>query len=78
MPQLQTLYLQFLNIFPGFLQPVITLALLVFLVYTVISVIKQNYVYLIALVIFLPAAWPIIKTSYSYVVAFIKFMLGNI
>jgi hypothetical protein len=75
MNQIQELYLQFLNIFPGFLHPVISIILAVLLVIAVIQVIKRNFIYIILLVILLPASLPILRNVWQSVVELFQFLI---
>lgn len=75
MQTLEELYRQFLGFFPVFLQPVISLVIAIFLVFSIIQVIKRNFIYLILLVVLLPAAIPVLKEIWKSVLAVIKFLL---
>lgn len=75
MGQIQQLYLDFLNIFPGFLHPFISVGLAILLIVSIIQVLKKNFIFLILLVLLLPASIPILKNVVDTVLAFIKFIL---
>ncbi len=75
MGEIQNLYNQFLGIFPDFLQPFISIALALLLIYSVFQTVKQNFIWLIALIVLLPASIPILKDVFTAVVAFIKVLL---
>jgi hypothetical protein len=77
MNDIQNLYLQFLSNFPEHLRPIISIALAVLLVYSVIKVIKKDFIFLIALVVLLPASVPILKNVYEGMVAAVKFLLNT-
>jgi hypothetical protein len=77
MNEIQQLYLDFLANFPSNLQPIISIALAVLLVYSIFQVIKKNFVFIVVLVILLPASIPILKNVWYGVVGFIKFLLGT-
>ena len=77
MSEIQNLYLQFLSNFPGTLRPIISLGLALLVVYSVFKVIKKDFVYIIALVILLPASVPILKSVWEGVIAFVKFLLNT-
>ena len=77
MSDIQNLYVQFLSNFPETLRPVISIGLAVLLVYAIFKVIKKDFIYLIALIILLPASVPILKSVWQGVVAFIKFLLNT-
>ncbi|MCC7356216.1 MAG: hypothetical protein IT410_01200 [Candidatus Doudnabacteria bacterium] len=76
MQQIQDFYVGFLNLFPGFLHPAISIGLAILLVVSVIQVLKRNFVYLILLVILLPASIPILKNILDTLIGFVKFVLG--
>jgi hypothetical protein len=75
MAQLQQFYLDFLNIFPSFLHPFVSLGLAILLIVSVIQVLKKNFIYIIVLVILLPASIPILKGVVDALLGFIKFIL---
>jgi len=76
MNEIQNLYLEFLGNFPQNLQPIISIGLAVLLVYAIFKVIKKDFIYIIALVVLLPASVPILKSVWAGVVSFIKFLLN--
>lgn len=77
MSEIQSLYIQFLSNFPETLRPFISIGLAVLLVYAIFKVIKKDFIYLIALVILLPASVPILKNVWQGIVMFIKFLLNT-
>lgn len=76
MDYLTGLYQQFLGFFPEFLHPFISLAVVVFLVYSIVQALKKNFIFLIILVVLLPASIPIIKSVVDILIGFIKYLLG--
>jgi hypothetical protein len=76
MNEIQNLYVEFLGNFPESLRPIISIGLAVLLVYAIFKVIKKDFIYIIALVVLLPASVPILKSVWAGVVGFIKFLLG--
>jgi hypothetical protein len=74
---IQSLYLQFLNNFPVTLRPLISIGLAVLIVYSIFKVIKKDWIFLIALVILLPASQPILQNVWQGIVEFIKFLLNT-
>ena len=70
-------YNQILGYFPNFLHPFISVALAVFLVYSIFQVLKRNFVWLIVLIILLPASVPILKNLWEVLLGVIKFLLGK-
>jgi hypothetical protein len=73
----QTLYLQFLNNFPVNLRPVISIGIAVLIVYSIFKVLKKDWIFLIALIILLPASQPILQSVWEGIVVFIKFLLNT-
>ncbi len=76
MSEIQNLYLQFLGNFPVSLRPIISLGLALLVVYSVFKVIKKDFIYIIALVVLLPASLPILKSIWGGIVVFVKFLLN--
>lgn len=77
MNEIQNLYLEFLSNFPENLRPMISIALAVLLVYAVFKVIKKDFIYIVALVVLLPASIPILKSVWQGVVGLVKFLLSS-
>ena len=74
---IQNLYLEFLKNFPASTQPVISILLAVLIVYSIFNVIKQDWIFLIALVILLPGSKPILESVWQGIVELIKFLLNT-
>ncbi len=77
MQYLQDLYSSFLSYFPNFLHPVISIIVVIFLVYSIVQALKRNFIFLIIIVILLPASIPILKQVVDILVNVIKFLLGK-
>lgn len=75
MDTIQNLYLQFLSFFPPAIHPIVSVALAVLLVYAIIQVLRKDWIYIIVLVILLPASIPILKNLGQSVLDLIKFFL---
>ena len=75
MQQIQQLYSNFLNLFPPALHPIISIILVIAIVYSLIQVIKKDFIYLIVLIVLLPASVPILKNIGQTILDFIKFLL---
>ena len=71
------LYQQFLDFFPVFLHPFISLGVVIFLVYSIFQVLKSNFIFLIILVVLLPASIPILKSVFDILLNFVKYLLGQ-
>jgi hypothetical protein len=74
---LDQLYQNFLNYFPPFWHPFISIALAVFFVYSVFQVLKRNFIFLIVLVVLLPASIPILQSVLEVMVSILKRLLGG-
>jgi hypothetical protein len=74
---IQNLYLQFLNNFPVNLRPLISIGLAVLIIYSIFKVLKKDWIFLIALVILLPASKSILQNVWEALVVFIKFLLNT-
>ena len=73
---LTDLYNQFLGFFPGFMHPIISIIVVIFLVYSIVQAIKSNFIWLIVLIVLLPASIPILKNVFGVLIGFIKYLLG--
>jgi hypothetical protein len=69
------LYEQFLSYFPNFLHPVISIGLAILFVYSVFQALKQNIIFIIILVVLLPASLPILKSISDIIVSIVQFLL---
>lgn len=76
MQAIMDLYQQFLSIFPASLHPFISIALAVFLIYSIIQVVRKDFIYLIILIVLLPASIPILKDVAETLLQFIKYLLN--
>jgi hypothetical protein len=77
MQQIQSLYLEFLANFPVGIRPVISIALAVLLVYSIFKVIKKDFLYIIALIVLLPASKSILTNVWEGAVGLVKFLLNT-
>lgn len=76
MDQIQNLYLEFLANFPVNIRPIISIGLAVLVVYSVIKVLKKDFIFIVVLIVLLPGSIPILKTIWQGVVTFVKFLLS--
>lgn len=76
MQYLQELYTTLMGYVPEMLRPYATIALALFLIYSVLQVLKRNFIYLIALVVLLPASKPILKSALDVLTGFIKYLFS--
>jgi hypothetical protein len=75
--QIQNTYLEFLNNFPIGLRPVISIGLAILIVYSIFKILKKDWIFLIALLLLLPASKPILQNIWETIVVFIKFLLNT-
>ena len=75
--EIQSTYLEFLNNFPAGVRPAISIGLAVLIVYSIFKVLKKDWIFLIALLLLLPASKPILENIWQTVVVFIKFLLNT-
>lgn len=76
MEQLQEIYNQVMSYLPVVLRPYASIALGLLLAFSILQVIKRNFVYLVVLVVLLPASIPILKSTFEAVVNAMKFLFG--
>ncbi len=76
MQNIYEIYNQFLSYFPSFTHPLISLILAILIVYGIFKVIKQEFIYIILLVILLPASIPILQNIWESIVNIVKFLVG--
>ncbi len=73
----QGVYTQLLSYFPDFLHPFISIVLALFLIYSIYQVVKSNFIYLIALIVLLPASIPILRSIADSLLVIIRYLLGS-
>ncbi len=71
---LQTQYIQFLSNFPVTSQPVVSMVIAILIIYFVYRVIKKDWIFIIAVVILIPASIPVLKSIWSGLVSVIQFL----
>jgi hypothetical protein len=75
MTQIFELYNQFINIFPKVMQWAVSVFLAILLVYAIYKILKKNFIYIILLVVLLPASFPIFKNIWQNLLILLKFLL---
>jgi len=75
--QLINLYNQFLTLFPPFLHFWISLILFLVIVYWFLELVRKSLIWLLLLVIFLPASIPLLKQIFWGILAFLKVLLRD-
>lgn len=75
MDQILGIYNQFLSYFPANLHGLVSLGLAVLIVIGIIKVIRRDFVYIILLIVLLPASVPILQNIWESISNIIKFLL---
>lgn len=75
MDQIMSIYRQFLGYFPANLHGVVSLALAILIIIAIYKVIRKDFIYIILLIVLLPASVPILKNIWESLVSIIKFLL---
>jgi hypothetical protein len=73
--EIYSIYNQFLNIFPQQLHWAVSLVLAAFLVLAIFQTLKRNFIWIILLVILLPASLPILHGVWEGALEIIKFLI---
>ena len=74
--KVQSLYLQFLQNFPAAVQPFVSIIFAILIIYTIYRIIKQDFIFIIALAILVPTSIPVMKSIWFGLVDFIKFLFS--
>lgn len=72
-----SIYNQFLSYFPDKVHGLVSLALAVLIVVGIYKVLRRQLVYLILLVILLPASVPILRNIWDQILEILKFLLSK-
>lgn len=75
MSQILSIYNQFLSYFPANLHGLVSLGLAVLIVIGIIKVIRRDFIYIILLIVLLPASVPILQNIWESLSNIIKFLL---
>jgi hypothetical protein len=75
MDQIISIYKQFLSFFPPSVHGVVSLVLAIMIIYSIFKVLKHNFIWLILLIILLPASQPILKSIWEGALNLVKFLL---
>lgn len=73
--QIYSLYNQFLSYFPVQIHGLVSLVLAGLIVVGIVKVIRKDFVYIILLVVLVPASLPILKSIWQSLSNIIKFLL---
>ncbi|MBI4050853.1 MAG: hypothetical protein HY396_02670 [Candidatus Doudnabacteria bacterium] len=72
-----SIYNQFLSYFPERTHGLVSLFLAILLIIGIYKVLKKQFIYLILLVVLLPASVPILKSIWEQLLALLKFLLSK-
>lgn len=75
MDQIFDIYQQFLNFFPSDFHGFVSLGLAVLIVYAIYKILKRNFIFIILLIILLPASIPILSNLWESLTSLLKFLL---
>lgn len=71
------IYLSFLTHVPEQFRGYVSILLGLFIIYSIVQIIRQQFIWIIVLIILLPASVPILQGVVSGVLGFIKFLFGG-
>lgn len=74
--QIQDIYNKFLGYFPAEFHPYISLILGVVLFISIVQVLRKEFIWLIFLVVLLPASVPILKGIAEVIIDVLKYLFG--
>ncbi len=75
MEEIYAIYNQFLGIFPENLHWAVSVFLAVLLVLAVYQILKRNFIFIILLIVLLPASVPILRNVWDGAVEVVKYLL---
>jgi len=73
--QLTSLYQQFISIFPLSLQWVISLIIFIAIVVGVVNLVRRNFIFLLLLILLVPASIPLLRSIVNGLIAFLQNLL---
>ena len=73
---IQAIYLKVLSNFPTEIQPFVSLILGIVLVVAVLQVLKKNFIWLIVIIVLLPASLSILRGITNLLIAVLKYLFG--
>ncbi len=74
---INNIYNQFLALFPAGTHPVVNVILAILLIYAIIKVVQKDFIYIILLIILLPASIPILSNIWNSIVNIVTFLLSK-
>lgn len=76
MQSIQEIYLKFMGYIPLSLRPAASLLLAIFIVFSIVQVLKRNFIYLIGLIVLLPSSKTILQSALDFAGGLIKYLLS--
>jgi hypothetical protein len=76
MDSLTGLYNQFLNFFPYAWHPYVSFVIAILLIYAIIKILQRDFIFLILLIVLLPASVPILKGIWISVLAAMAYLFS--
>lgn len=77
MDSVYSIYNQFLGYFPDKVHGLVSFALACLLVFGIYKILKKEVVYIILLIVLLPASVPILKDTWAQILEVLKFLLSK-
>ncbi|MFZ2522267.1 MAG: hypothetical protein WAX44_00265 [Minisyncoccia bacterium] len=74
--RIQDLYIKFLGNFPLEYQPMVSLVVGIFIVYTIYRVIRRDFIFILALLVLVPASVPVLKSIWSGLLQVLKYLFN--
>ncbi len=75
--KLYTLWLDFIALFPSSIRWIISLVIFIVLAKAIFNLVKKSFIWLLLLILFVPASVPLIKEIFIAIIEFLKFILPN-
>ncbi len=75
MGEIYSIYNQFLGVFPESMRWAVSVVLAVLLIYAVFQILKKNFIFIILLIVLLPASVPILRNVWESAVDVVKYLL---
>jgi len=76
--QIYSLWLDFLALFPDSIRWLVSLVVFCFLVKVIIDLVKKSFIWLLLLILFVPASIPLIREIFTSLVKFLQLILPNL
>jgi hypothetical protein len=73
----QNVYFQFIGLFPAQLHGLISILLAVLIVIAVVKVLQRDFIFLILLIVLLPASVPVLQNIWHMIVTIVMFLVGK-